>query len=161
MSDLSDFIKQHNLVPNKGRKTVLAPYEDEIFEMKSMGFTEKIILQFLEEKKGVTVTQQTLNWFIRSRSEKSVTGKTKRGEPKPADTATRPAEHEPHRITPKQPRPQASDGQQTQLQKKPLGNTEQGNGVPAGKPRKFEWGELPSDEVLFGSSNKSDGEKSE
>lgn len=68
MSDLEDFIREHNLRPGKSKKSVLQPYADEIFKMKEMGFTEKIILQFLKEKKGIVVSQQTLNWFIRSKA---------------------------------------------------------------------------------------------
>ena len=51
--------------------------EDEILEMKQLGFTEKLILQFLAEKKNIRVSQQALNRFIRSRLQKMNLGAEK------------------------------------------------------------------------------------
>lgn len=70
MSDLEDFIKSYENKLSSGKRSVLEPYKDEILEMKQLGFTEKLILQFLAEKKNVRVSQQALNRFIRSRLQK-------------------------------------------------------------------------------------------
>lgn len=60
-----------------GKRSVLEPYKDEILKMKQLGFTEKLILQFLAEKKNVSVSQQALNRFIRSRLQKMNLGAEK------------------------------------------------------------------------------------
>ena len=70
MSDLEDFIKSYENKLSSGKRSVLEPYKDEILEMKQLGFTEKLILQFLDEKKNIRVSQQALNRFIRSRLQK-------------------------------------------------------------------------------------------
>lgn len=70
MSDLEDFIKSYENKLSSGKRSVLEPYKDEILEMKQLGFTEKLILQFLAEKKNIRVSQQALNRFIRSRLQK-------------------------------------------------------------------------------------------
>lgn len=70
MSDLEDFIKSYENKLSSGKRSVLEPYKDEILKMKQLGFTEKLILQFLAEKKNVRVSQQALNRFIRSRLQK-------------------------------------------------------------------------------------------
>ena len=70
MSDLEDFIKSYENKLSPGKRSVLEPYKDEILKMKQLGFTEKLILQFLAEKKNVKVSQQALNRFIRSRLQK-------------------------------------------------------------------------------------------
>lgn len=70
MSDLEDFIKSYENKLSPGKRSVLEPYKDEILRMKQLGFTEKLILQFLAEKKNVRVSQQALNRFIRSRLQK-------------------------------------------------------------------------------------------
>ena len=70
MSDLEDFIKSYENKLSPGKGSVLEPYKDEILKMKQLGFTEKLILQFLAEKKNVRVSQQALNRFIRSRLQK-------------------------------------------------------------------------------------------
>ena len=71
MSDLDDFIKMHADKLSSRKRSVLEPYKDEILKMKQLGFTEKLILQFLFEKKKVTVSQQALNRFIRTRLKSS------------------------------------------------------------------------------------------
>lgn len=124
MSDLDDFIREHNLMPEKNRKSVLAPYADEILKMKEMGFTEKIILQFLKEKKGISVSQQTLNWFIRSRSEKPAV---------PAAPVQSISVEKPERT-------------KQEKQEAPPSNT------AAGKARTFDWQKQPTREELFGTS---------
>lgn len=80
MSDLEDFIKSYENKLSPGKRSVLEPYKDEILEMKQLGFTEKLILQFLAEKKNVRVSQQALNRFIRSRLQKMNLGAEKKVE---------------------------------------------------------------------------------
>lgn len=67
MSDIDDFIREKNPNP-KQKRSKLDAFHDEIFQLKEMGFSEKVIVEFLLEKKNVKVAQQTLNQFIRSRS---------------------------------------------------------------------------------------------
>ena len=80
MSDLEDFIKSYENKLSPGKRSVLEPYKDEILKMKQLGFTEKLILQFLAEKKNVRVSQQALNRFIRSRRQKMNLGAEKMAE---------------------------------------------------------------------------------
>ena len=80
MSDLEDFIKSYEKKLSPGKRSVLEPYKDEILKMKELGFTEKLILQFLAEKKNVRVSQQALNRFIRSRLQKMNLGAEKKVE---------------------------------------------------------------------------------
>lgn len=80
MSDLEDFIKSYEKKLSPGKRSVLEPYKDEILKMKQLGFTEKLILQFLAEKKNVRVSQQALNRFIRSRLQKMNLGAEKKVE---------------------------------------------------------------------------------
>lgn len=80
MSDLEDFIKSYENKLSPGKRSVLEPYKDEILKMKQLGFTEKLILQFLAEKKNVRVSQQALNRFIRSRLQKMNLGTEKKVE---------------------------------------------------------------------------------
>ena len=80
MSDLEDFIKSYENKLSSGKRSVLEPYKDEILKMKQLGFTEKLILQFLAEKKNVRVSQQALNRFIRSRLQKMNLGTEKKVE---------------------------------------------------------------------------------
>ena len=80
MSDLEDFIKSYENKLSPGKRSVLEPYKDEILKMKQLGFTEKLILQFLAEKKNVRVSQQALNRFIRSRLRKMNLGAEKKVE---------------------------------------------------------------------------------
>lgn len=51
----------------KPSRSILAPHEKEIFELKRRGCTETVILLFLEQKRNIKVAQSTLNFFIRSR----------------------------------------------------------------------------------------------
>lgn len=80
MSDLEDFIKLYENKLSPGKRSVLEPYKDEILKMKQLGFTEKLILQFLAEKKNVRVSQQALNRFVRSRLQKMNLGAEKKVE---------------------------------------------------------------------------------
>ena len=69
MSDLEDFVK--NNAPS-GKKSKLDAFAGEIFTLKNLGYSEKDILRFLLEKKGIKVSQPTLNRFIRSHTGKTV-----------------------------------------------------------------------------------------
>ena len=80
MSDLEDFIQSYENKLSPGKRSVLEPYKDEILKMKQLGFTEKLILQFLAEKKNIRVSQQALNRFIRSRLQKMNLGAEKKVE---------------------------------------------------------------------------------
>lgn len=80
MSDLEDFIKSYENKLSPGKRSVLEPYKDEILKMKQLRFTEKLILQFLAEKKNIRVSQQALNRFIRSRLQKMNLGAEKKVE---------------------------------------------------------------------------------
>ena len=66
MNDVEDFLLEKNLHP-RNRNSKLDAFKDEIFQLKDMGFSEKVICEFLLEKKNVSVARQTLNQFIRSR----------------------------------------------------------------------------------------------
>ena len=69
MSDLEDFVK--NNAPS-GTTSKLDAFAGENFTLKNLGYSEKDILRFLLEKKGMTVSQPTLNRFIRSHTGKTV-----------------------------------------------------------------------------------------
>ncbi len=49
-----------------GRTSKLEPFIQEIKVLKKNGYTEKTILKFLAEVKGVVVSQPALNKFIRN-----------------------------------------------------------------------------------------------
>ncbi|WP_066570602.1 hypothetical protein [Snodgrassella sp. CFCC 13594] len=69
-TDIDDFLNELDKQPKSKTRSVLIPYESEILELKKRGYTESVILLFLEQKKGVKVAQSTLNWFINSRLKK-------------------------------------------------------------------------------------------
>ncbi|WP_051940868.1 hypothetical protein [Stenoxybacter acetivorans] len=63
--DLEDFLREQ--APEKSQKrSVLEPYCADILELKKRGYSESVILQYLAEKKNVSVTRPTLNRFIRN-----------------------------------------------------------------------------------------------
>ena len=64
MSDLDDFMSETR---PSGKASKLDPYLVEIDTLKKHAYSEKDILRFLEEKKGLVVTQPTLNRFIKTR----------------------------------------------------------------------------------------------
>ncbi|EMR8360526.1 hypothetical protein HA951_000874 [Neisseria gonorrhoeae] len=68
MNDIETFLNQRNHAAKSDKVSVLEPYKDEIFQLKNMGYAEKIIVDFLSEMKGVNVSRQAVNRFIRSRS---------------------------------------------------------------------------------------------
>ncbi len=68
--DLTQFIS-HN--KPSARVSRLEPFKDEIFYLKDNGYSEKDILKFLADFKNISVSQPSLNWFIRSRTPKTTT----------------------------------------------------------------------------------------
>lgn len=67
MNDIEIFLSKRNHAPKSDKISILEPYKDEIFQLKNMGYAEKIIVEFLSEMKGIKITRQALNQFIRSR----------------------------------------------------------------------------------------------
>ena len=67
---MSDFVK--NNAPS-GKKSKLDNFVKEILGLKNLGYFEKDILRFLHKKRGITVSQPTLNRFVRSRAGKTST----------------------------------------------------------------------------------------
>lgn len=68
MNDIETFLSKRNHTTKSDKISILEPYKDEIFQLKNMGYAEKIIVEFLAEMKDVKVSRQALNQFIRSRS---------------------------------------------------------------------------------------------
>lgn len=68
MNDIETFLSKRNHAAKSDKISILEPYKDEIFQLKNMGYAEKIIVEFLVEMKDVKVSRQALNQFIRSRS---------------------------------------------------------------------------------------------
>lgn len=66
MNDIEIFLAKHQLADKQKKTSVLEPYQAEILELKEQGYSDKIIVRFLEEMKGVKVSQQWLNRYIRS-----------------------------------------------------------------------------------------------
>ena len=70
MQDLDDFLKERE--PAKtGKQSILMPYFAEILGLKTRGYSERVILDFLLEKKKITISQQSLNRFIRKQMAKN------------------------------------------------------------------------------------------
>ena len=70
MQDVDDFLRECK--PAKtGKQSVLMPYLAEILELKNRGYSERVVLDFLLQKKGVTISQQSLNRFIRNQITKN------------------------------------------------------------------------------------------
>lgn len=67
MNDIETFLNQRNHAAKSDKVSVLEPYKDEILQLKNIGYAEKIIVEFLSEMKGVNVSRQAVNQFIRSR----------------------------------------------------------------------------------------------
>ncbi|PSJ81197.1 hypothetical protein [Neisseria iguanae] len=66
MNDIETFLTKHQLADKQKKTSVLEPYQAEILELKEKGYSDKIIVRFLEEMKGVKISQQWLNRYIRS-----------------------------------------------------------------------------------------------
>lgn len=69
MSDFDDFVKNNR---PSGKQSKLNGFAQEIFALKNLGYSEKDIVRFLFEKKGISVTQPTLNRFIRNRKQQEI-----------------------------------------------------------------------------------------
>lgn len=101
MNDIETFLSKHGLIEPQKRESILAPFQAEILALKEKGFSDKVVVQFLEEMKGVKVSQQWLNRYIRSL--KQVGAKQieqNQPEPQPKVTPTEPKEQA---QTPEQP----------------------------------------------------------
>lgn len=64
MYELERFIAENK---PSGRTSKLDAYKEEIFILKDKGYSEKDILKFLAECRGVEVSQPALNRFIKSK----------------------------------------------------------------------------------------------
>lgn len=130
MSDIDDFIREKNPQP-KQKRSKLDAFHDEIFQLKEMGFSEKVIVEFLLEKKNVKVAQQTLNQFIRSRSRSGSLKSANAVEVPPPQPQVAPIENPPTEVP-----------------------TEQANSTPADKPKskkgikKFDWKNATTDGLI-------------
>ena len=61
---LMDFMKNHT--PD-GKNSKLEPFKQQIFFLKEQGYSSTQIALFLEEKKGVKITRQAVEKFIKTR----------------------------------------------------------------------------------------------
>jgi hypothetical protein len=104
-----------------GRQSKLDPFTVDILLLKKNGFSQKQIQQFLAQN-GIHAGLTTINWFIRSRSKKTIV-------PDPVQP-----------ISPEKPKPAIAPAKQ----ETPPSNTE------AGKARTFDWQNQPTREELFG-----------
>lgn len=66
--EIEDFLNRTGLKTSR-KQSKLEPFRDEIFELKKRGYSQAVILQFLQECKNIEISQQGLNYFIRSRSQ--------------------------------------------------------------------------------------------
>ena len=64
-NEIDDFLAGFDKEKIILRKSILEPHKKQILELKNRGYAERIIIQFLEERKGIKVSQSYLNWFIR------------------------------------------------------------------------------------------------
>lgn len=119
----AEFIKMHQ---KAGKVSKLEPFREDILLLKSKGYTQQQILDFLKMN-GVTAGMTTLNWFIRSRKDNMEFAHAAQR----TSVETAPAVIE-----------------------KPAKHTPSTKPNEIGEPRKFNWGAVPSDEELFGSSEK-------
>ena len=62
MSDVNQFMAENT---PSGKQSKLDPYLSEIQTLRDHYYSESDILRFLKEKKGVSVSQPTLNRFIK------------------------------------------------------------------------------------------------
>lgn len=63
----AEFMATHK---QAGKNSKLEPYRDDILLLKKEGYTQQQIMDFLKLN-GVSVGMTTLNWFIRSRADKT------------------------------------------------------------------------------------------
>ena len=109
MSDLEDFVK--NNAPS-GKKSKLDAFAGEIFTLKNLGYSEKDILRFLLEKKGIKVRQPTLNRFIRSQIGKTII--TSETNHQPTTDSVQVRNRQVSTVTPTVPAPQKTNSEKSQ-----------------------------------------------
>ena len=109
MSDLDDFVK--NNAPS-GKKSKLDAFAGEIFTLKNLGYSEKDILRFLLEKKGIKVSQPTLNRFIRSHIGKTII--TSETNHQPINDSVQVRNRQVSTVTPTVPAPQKTNSEKSQ-----------------------------------------------
>ena len=109
MSDLDDFVK--NNAPS-GKKSKLDAFAGEIFTLKNLGYSEKDILRFLLEKKGIKVSQPTLNRFIRSHIGKTII--TSETNHQPINDSVQVRNRQVSTVTPTVPAPQKTNSKKSQ-----------------------------------------------
>ena len=109
MSDLEDFVK--NNAPS-GKKSKLDAFAGEIFTLKNLGYSEKDILRFLLEKKGIKVSQPTLNRFIRSHIGKTII--TSETNHQPINDSVQVRNRQVSTVTPTVPAPQNTNSEKSQ-----------------------------------------------
>ncbi len=63
MNDLADFMEK---TKPEGKTSKLMPYFEDIVALKTHGYSEGQILQYLLEKKGLNVSRPTLSRFVRA-----------------------------------------------------------------------------------------------
>ena len=65
MQDVDEFLRECK--PAKtGKQSILMPYLAEILELKNRGYSERVVLDFLLQKKGITISQQSLNQIAKN-----------------------------------------------------------------------------------------------
>lgn len=109
MSDLEDFVK--NNAPS-GKKSKLDAFAGEIFTLKNLGYSEKDILRFLLEKKGIKVSQPTLNRFIHSQIGKTII--TSETNHQPINDSVQVRNRQVSTVTPTVPVPQKTNSEKSQ-----------------------------------------------
>ena len=109
MSDLEDFVK--NNAPS-GKKSKLDAFAGEIFTLKNLGYSEKDILRFLLEKKGIKVSQPTLNMFIRRQIGKTII--TSETNHQPINDSVQVRNRQVSTVTPTVPVPQKTNSEKSQ-----------------------------------------------
>lgn len=67
MNDLEKFLNEHEPT---GKVSRLAPYKDDIFQLKALGYSAQDILLYLKKYKKIEVQAGTLNTFCRREKEK-------------------------------------------------------------------------------------------
>ena len=115
----------------QGRQSKLEPFKADILLLKKNGFSQKQIQQFLAQN-GVRAGLTTINWFIRSRGQETVSAAVKVS--KKSDDVNQLTIGSKTVPDPKQ---QSNDSEQSQLS----------------YPRKFSWTDTPpDDDELFGTN---------
>jgi transposase len=61
---IEEFIQSNEPQKRQGRKSKLLPYLDNILRLKTLGFSQKQILMYLESEEGVKVTPAALSKFL-------------------------------------------------------------------------------------------------